>query len=83
MVKTLLDFPVTVLLDKPVEEGVGENEAENGLDNAGVDWSGVVLVVDTPDIAHEFLVDGTRGLVTASDPSTEFSDLDVKETGVA
>ena len=82
MVKTLLDFPVTVLLDEPVEEGVGEDKTEDGLDNVGVDRAGVVLVMDTPDIAHEFLVNGTGSLITSSDPSTEFGNLDVEETSV-
>lgn len=39
-------------LDEPAEEGIAEDEAEDGLDGVVVDGSGVPLVVHAPDVSH-------------------------------
>lgn len=78
-------------LQQPVDEGVGKDEAEDGFDlkqehemhsnphRIVVDRSGVVEVVDSPDVAHELVVEGGRCLLTPRHPGWQISQLHVQQ----
>lgn len=57
MIEAFLDFPITMLFDEPVKEGVGKNETENCLDYTSINWTGVEFMMNAPNITHKFIID--------------------------
>lgn len=77
MIISFLEVEVTWELEKPVNEGKGEDQAENSNNGTSVNTV-VPFVMNEHEIAFDFTVNRTEGFVAPSKPSWQISQFYVR-----